>query len=69
MGSILRYFGYKPDTGRCAMVYPKYHEQINIQENATGYSYEKIFAKFISDESLDFAEVDDPYIKSRHQIL
>ncbi|CAF0706829.1 unnamed protein product [Brachionus calyciflorus] len=47
--------------------YEKYHEQINIEENSIGYSYEKIFSRFLKDESLDYVEVNDPYIKARHQ--
>ena len=46
----------------------KYHEQINIEENATGYSYEKLFYRFISNEVLDYVEINDPYIKSKHQV-
>ncbi len=45
----------------------KYHEQINIDENSTGYSYEKVLSRFLTGEILDYVEVDDPYIKARHQ--
>ena len=45
----------------------KYNEQIHIDDNATGYSYEKVFGRFI-DESLTEVEVQDPYIRSVHQV-
>ena len=45
----------------------KYNEQIQIDDNATGYSYEKVFGRFI-DESLTEVEVQDPYIRSVHQV-
>ena len=45
----------------------KYIEQIQIDNNATGYSYEKVFGRFI-DESLTEVEVQDPYIRSIHQV-
>ena len=46
----------------------KYHEQIVIEENSIGYSYEKVFTRFIKDEILDFVEINDPYIKTKHQV-
>ncbi|KAK2144713.1 hypothetical protein LSH36_736g00069 [Paralvinella palmiformis] len=45
----------------------KYHEQIKIQENGTGYSYNKIFQHFI-DSLLTEVYVEDPYIRNIHQI-
>lgn len=46
----------------------KYHEQITIEENSIGNSYEKLFARFFANEDLEFVEIDDAYIKSRHQV-
>ena len=45
----------------------KYHEQINIEDNAVGYSYEKVFSRFLKNEFIEAIEVDDAYIKTRHQ--
>ena len=45
----------------------KYNEQIKIENNATGYSYERVFGRLI-DESLTEVEVQDPYIRSIHQV-
>lgn len=45
----------------------KYHEQIKIEENGTGYSYKRIFQHFI-DSSLTEVYVEDPYIRNIHQI-
>ncbi len=47
----------------------KYHEQIQIQEDSIGHSYEKMFSRFFSNEILDLIEINDPYIKSRHQVI
>jgi hypothetical protein len=47
----------------------KYHEQIQIEDNATGFSYHKLFHRFFVDEILDFVEINDPYIKTRHQVI
>ncbi|XP_061735292.1 MIT domain-containing protein 1 isoform X2 [Nerophis ophidion] len=44
----------------------KYHEQIRITEDATGYSYEAVFKPYISG-SLTEAWVEDPYIRHTHQ--
>ena len=51
----------------CVISAGKYNEQIQIDDNATGYSYEKVFGRFI-DESLTEVEVQDPYIRSVHQV-
>ena len=45
----------------------KYHEQIQIEENSTGHSYEAIMGRFI-EPHLTAVEVDDPYIRSNHQV-
>ncbi|XP_028292672.1 MIT domain-containing protein 1 isoform X4 [Gouania willdenowi] len=45
----------------------KYHEQMKISEDATGYSYEALFKPYISSA---FTEVwvEDPYIRHTHQL-
>ncbi|XP_062312561.1 MIT domain-containing protein 1 [Osmerus eperlanus] len=45
----------------------KYHEQIRIAENSTGYSYEVLFKPYISD-GLTEVWVEDPYIRHIHQL-
>lgn len=45
----------------------KYHEQIKIAEDATGYSYDILFKPFISSE-LTEVWVEDPYIRHTHQL-
>lgn len=43
-----------------------FHEQIHIENNATGYSYEKVFGRFL-DEDVEYVEIEDPYIRAYHQ--
>ncbi|KAM4730566.1 MIT domain-containing protein 1 isoform 3-T3 [Anableps anableps] len=45
----------------------KYHEQIKISEDATGYSYEALFKPYIS-SALSEVWVEDPYIRHTHQL-
>ena len=45
----------------------KQHEQIQIESNATGYSYEKLFSRFLN-QFLTEVEVEDPYVRSHHQV-
>lgn len=45
----------------------KQHEQIQIESNATGYSYETLFSRFLN-QFLTEIEVEDPYIRSHHQV-
>nr|XP_061799935.1 MIT domain-containing protein 1-like [Nerophis lumbriciformis] len=45
----------------------KYHEQVKIAEDATGYSYEVVFKPYISD-ALKEVWVEDPYIRHTHQL-
>ncbi|XP_071775873.1 MIT domain-containing protein 1 isoform X2 [Centroberyx gerrardi] len=45
----------------------KYHEQIRIAEDATGYSYEALFKPYIS-STLTEVWVEDPYIRHIHQL-
>ncbi|NWX24281.1 MITD1 protein, partial [Aegotheles bennettii] len=41
----------------------KYHKQIRIEENATGFSYEKLFLEYLT-EIVSEVWVEDPYIRS-----
>ncbi|XP_027464858.1 MIT domain-containing protein 1-like isoform X2 [Zalophus californianus] len=43
----------------------KYHKQIKIEENATGFSYESLFQKHLN-ETLTEVWVQDPYIRQIH---
>lgn len=45
----------------------KYHEQIHIEHNSTGHSFENIFGRFL-DKSVSEVEVEDPYIRNVHQV-
>uniref|UniRef100_A0A1A8BT21 MIT, microtubule interacting and transport, domain containing 1 n=2 Tax=Nothobranchius kadleci TaxID=1051664 RepID=A0A1A8BT21_NOTKA len=45
----------------------KYHEQIKISGDATGYSYETLFKPYISN-TLTEVWVEDPYIRHTHQL-
>ncbi|XP_068185673.1 MIT domain-containing protein 1 isoform X2 [Antennarius striatus] len=45
----------------------KYHEQIRIAEDATGYSFESLFKPYISN-LLTEVWVEDPYIRHIHQL-
>ncbi|XP_042661883.1 MIT domain-containing protein 1 isoform X3 [Tyto alba] len=44
----------------------KYHKQIRIEENATGFSYEKLFQEYLT-EVVSEVWVEDPYIRSVYQ--
>ena len=46
----------------------KYNEQIKIQVDSTGHSYEQIFGRFL-DSSVTRVTVEDPYIRAHHQIV
>ncbi|XP_069747104.1 MIT domain-containing protein 1 isoform X3 [Narcine bancroftii] len=45
----------------------KYHEQIKIPEDATGFSYEKLFKSYL-DSFVTEVWVEDPYIRHVHQL-
>ncbi|NXT29382.1 MITD1 protein, partial [Syrrhaptes paradoxus] len=45
----------------------KYHKQIRIEENATGFSYEKLFQEYLT-EIVSEVWVEDPYIRQIHQL-
>ena len=44
------------------------HEQIQIEDNATGFGMEKLFSRFMT-EFLTEIEIEDPYIRSHHQVM
>ncbi|XP_043242844.1 MIT domain-containing protein 1-like [Amphibalanus amphitrite] len=44
----------------------KYHEQLHIDEDSTGHSYESVFGRFL-DSAVTVVEVEDPYIRAVHQ--
>ncbi|XP_065842381.1 MIT domain-containing protein 1-like [Oscarella lobularis] len=44
-----------------------HHERISIAENAQGFGYERVFARFL-DGSVTHVEIEDPYIRNTHQI-
>ncbi|NXX77416.1 MITD1 protein, partial [Urocolius indicus] len=44
----------------------KYHKQIRIEENATGFGYEKVFQEYLT-EIVSEVWVEDPYIRHIHQ--
>ncbi|NWV04538.1 MITD1 protein, partial [Ptilonorhynchus violaceus] len=44
----------------------KYHQQIRIEENATGFGYEKLFHDYLN-EIVSEVWVEDPYIRHVHQ--
>ncbi|XP_001639933.2 MIT domain-containing protein 1 [Nematostella vectensis] len=45
----------------------KYHEQIQIKDGSKGYSYSKIFGRYL-DENVEEVTIEDPYIRGIHQI-
>ncbi|XP_032811499.1 MIT domain-containing protein 1 isoform X2 [Petromyzon marinus] len=45
----------------------KYHEQLRIADNATGFSYVKLFGPYL-DETVSEVWVEDPYIRHIHQL-
>ncbi|XP_019385023.1 PREDICTED: MIT domain-containing protein 1 [Crocodylus porosus] len=45
----------------------KCHKQIKIEENATGFSYEKLFQEYLN-ETVTEVWVEDPYIRRVHQL-
>ncbi|NWU66864.1 MITD1 protein, partial [Pterocles burchelli] len=46
----------------------KYHKQIRIEENATGFSYEKLFQEYLT-EIVSEVWVEDPYIRQLYNFL
>lgn len=45
----------------------KYHEQIHIEHNSMGHSYERLLGRFL-DEQLTEVHVEDPYVRTIHQM-
>lgn len=45
----------------------QFHEQVNIENNSTGHSYKTLFGRFL-DEDVNIVTVEDPYIRSFHQV-
>ncbi|XP_027712423.1 MIT domain-containing protein 1 isoform X2 [Vombatus ursinus] len=44
----------------------KYHKQIKIEENATGFSYESLFQQYLN-AAVTEIWIEDPYIRHTHQ--
>lgn len=44
-----------------------FHEQVHIENGSTGHSYKTLFGRFL-DEEVEFVMVEDPYIRSFHQV-
>ncbi|XP_040849722.1 MIT domain-containing protein 1 isoform X4 [Ochotona curzoniae] len=45
----------------------KYHKQIKIEEDATGFGYETLFQEYLT-ESVTEVWIEDPYIRQTHQL-
>ncbi|XP_027712422.1 MIT domain-containing protein 1 isoform X1 [Vombatus ursinus] len=45
----------------------KYHKQIKIEENATGFSYESLFQQYLN-AAVTEIWIEDPYIRHTHQL-
>lgn len=45
----------------------KFHEQVHIENNSTGHSYKALFGRFLDNE-VQYVLVEDPYIRSFHQV-
>ncbi|XP_055972722.1 MIT domain-containing protein 1 [Sorex fumeus] len=45
----------------------KYHKQIKIEDNATGFSYESLFQEYLN-ETVTEVWIEDPYIRQSHQL-
>jgi hypothetical protein len=44
-----------------------YRERIQVSEGACGFSYQSVLSRFL-DEDVTCVEIDDPYIRSPHQV-
>lgn len=53
--------------GSLCFVAGKYHKQIKIEENATGFSYESLFQEYLN-ETVTEVWIEDPYIRHTHQV-
>lgn len=45
----------------------QFHEQVHIENNSTGHSYNTLFGRFL-DEDTQYVIVEDPYIRNFHQV-
>ncbi|XP_048208207.1 MIT domain-containing protein 1 isoform X4 [Perognathus longimembris pacificus] len=45
----------------------KYHKQIKIEENATGFGYESLLKEYLN-ETVTEVWIEDPYIRQTHQL-
>lgn len=45
----------------------KFHEEVQIENNSTGHGYKTLFGRFL-DEEVQYVVVEDPYIRSFHQV-
>ncbi|NXJ79838.1 MITD1 protein, partial [Trogon melanurus] len=56
--------------GDCVMAFSdgKYHKQVRIEENATGFGYEKLFQEYLT-EIVSEVWVEDPYIRTVYNFL
>ncbi|KAM9038819.1 MIT domain-containing protein 1 isoform X2 [Sarcophilus harrisii] len=45
----------------------KYHKQIKIEDNATGFSYESLFQQYLN-AAVTEVWIEDPYIRQTHQL-
>ncbi|XP_049646709.1 MIT domain-containing protein 1-like [Suncus etruscus] len=45
----------------------KYHKQIKIEENATGFCYESLFKEYLN-ETVTEVWIEDSYIRQPHQV-
>jgi Phospholipase D-like domain at C-terminus of MIT len=46
----------------------KYHEKIDIENGATGFSYNTVLGRFL-DEDVSTVNINDPYIRNVHQVF
>lgn len=45
----------------------QFHEQVHIENNSTGHGYKTLFGRFLDDD-VQYVSVEDPYIRSFHQV-
>ncbi|KAF5286334.1 hypothetical protein FQA39_LY04232 [Lamprigera yunnana] len=43
-----------------------FHEQIHVQNDSVGHSYNTVFARFL-DEDINKIKIEDPYVRTHHQ--
>ena len=47
----------------------QFHEQRKIEADSTGNSYEALFGRFLADVDVTEVDVEDPYVRSHHQVM